>query len=1534
MAKEGKPNKTEASGRAPLPLPHRSCGKGRAARQSLALLAALATAALAPAQRATDALDRGLVAIGTEGVVFCSWRIPAEEYYGVGYNIYRDGVKLNDAPLAVSNFTDGGGTPQSRYSVEPVVRGVPGPRSKEVAPWASNFMEIKTDHGTLASNYAPNDACMADVDGDGELEILIKFDNLDDAAAGYPPEGHGGEYTIAEVYKLDGRKLWWLEYGPNIGDYHNTEINIVAYDWDGDGRAEALVRAADGTVLHTADGKAITIGDPAKNYRTPGGQTGHWFIHEGDEFLLYLDGATGEPYQITEYPLRRLEEGETDLKEAWGDDYGHRATKHFFGAPFLDGRHPSIFLARGIYTRHKMVALDVDPLTHQLRERWRWTCNTPGSPWYGQGYHNFGVADVDWDGRDEIVFGSMVIDDCGRGLSTTGLGHGDAQHCGDFDPYSHGQEIFACNENNPNNNFRDATTSRIYYRSVGTADDGRANMANFIDAVPGAEGVSAHDGNLIGAAAHAAVDGIGKQDVQITQNFPIYWDGDLCAESFDYRDGKDTEGHVVKPYQGEIAVMEGSMTNNDTKGTACFQGDILGDWREEVVMRTAEGNIRIYTTDIPTPWRNYTLWHDHQYRQAMVWQTCGYNQPPHPSYYLGEMEGITIAPPPLTMAGRTEIANGSAIGKEHDGLHIMMCETGDMTVSVADGASPYVFTDNAPTWVEGHDDNDNISTTTYTHTLTGGGFAGETRLVKQGDGTLVLPGVEQAHTGPTEVWAGTLRFDGTMPSSRVWLNRFASLESDGGRFPGGIEMEYGATLRPGGAGRIGAVEADSLLLGFGACVEIDIDCATKEADFVKAGVLAVETEDWKNGPARLAPVLNVVARPGSGAAALAEGRYKVGQVGSVEGSLADIAVTGLDGHKGTLALEGGTLYLDIEGYAPGSAVWKGTESNVWDTDRSHNFADGGTGRARAFVPGDSVTFDDSTVQPYVTVSGSVAPAAITFANQFFGYTLSGDSIEGNPPLLKTGFGSLTIGNANHIGRTTLAGGRTTVASLAGGTGSPCGSLGQASSPVTITGGATLAVEGNVTTTQDIFIGTGGCIEVADGGRLTASAGFKAADKAATLTKKGKGTLALGPDGGLVRLVVEGGAVEATEVADVSQMPDTVELRGGSLYDSNTDKTYSTNAASLFVPRGRSGSFYADPRCEYTGSLTGGGTLYAYAAGVRNYFAGDWSQFEGTVVAGQEKRGRQEPTFLFDNDHGMPGATLRVASGTTFDNLGHDVALGALTGNGTLTGSGTYTVGLAGGDFSFGGLCRSALVKRGAGTMTFLSPATLAGGATVEEGTLRLAAEAGGAAEHGPLAATGSSRIEGGGTFESVRLEGNAQLRLQAYATGEPSAMSAKGDFTAGGHSAVVFAVAGGGCSTLDVGGRLSLDSIAIELADGFAPEAGLSLTLWNCRELAAKPSAALPPLPAGLGWRTDGLASTQGTLHIVATASAIADAAGDEPVRCEVFNAAGTMVGEFAAPTRLAADAARKLMAGRPGAYIVKAHNAPGKATALKLTVK
>ena len=414
------------------------------ATSALALLVSMG----ANAQRFTDKLDRGLVAVKTTKGVYCSWRIQADEYYDVKYNLYRDGTRVNAEPLDVSNFTDASGSEGSQYTVKAVLNGVEQQASKVATVLGNNYKEIIIKHDkSLKATYEPNDACCADVDGDGEVEILMKFTNKEESEQRYPKNGptidgvETKEYSMLACLKQDGTVLWWVNCGPNMGDFQNNEQNIVGYDWDMDGKAEVVMRLEEGSTVHMADGTTYTIGADGKNgtswtnYREPKAVgSAEWFTHYGKEFLWYCEGATGKPYQCIDFPLKRLEAGETDLKAAWGDGYGHRSSKYFFGAPYLDGKHPSIFLGRGIYTRHKFIAYDVDPKTHDLKVRWKWTNNQPGSPWYGQGYHNYIVADVDWDGRDEIVWGSMVIDDNGMGLSTTGLGHGDAQHIGDFNP--------------------------------------------------------------------------------------------------------------------------------------------------------------------------------------------------------------------------------------------------------------------------------------------------------------------------------------------------------------------------------------------------------------------------------------------------------------------------------------------------------------------------------------------------------------------------------------------------------------------------------------------------------------------------------------------------------------------------------------------------------------------------------------------------------------------------------------------------------------------------------------------------------------------------------------------------------------------------------------------------------------------------------------------------------------------------------------------------------------------------------------------
>ncbi|MBQ5455414.1 MAG: hypothetical protein IIT63_06265, partial [Prevotella sp.] len=449
-----------------------------------------------------------------------------------------------------------------------------------------------------------------------------------------------------------------------------------------------------------------------------------------------------------------------------------------------------------------------------------------------------------------------------------------------------------------------------------------------------------------------------------TNNFRIYWDGDLLEEGLDGASSREGAARVFKANGSIVFTANGTANCNWTKNTPSATGDVIGDWREEIIVRTSDNNyIRVYTTNIYTPWRNYTLWHDHQYRQGMVWESMGYNQPPHASYFLGELENITVAPPPLTMTGRVEIANGGTIGAANNDQHVIVCETNDTQINVSDGAEPHIATFNVPSWVQGTNStsttNPTIRYTYYNCTVTGGGFAGKTRLVKQGDGTLNLPNVEQKHSGNTDVWAGVVNFDGTMKNSSLWLNRFAELNSNGGTFRS-IKMDYDAKLRPGRADNKGTITTDSLLLGFGSRVIFDI-YDDFSADQINAKFVSIETKNWNYGPKYLVPVFEFVSHLQAGQS-LPTGKYLIGEAENVIGNLSDIKIEGIGNSlKSSIVYEDGKLYLNIEGVRDATTViWNGNENTNWDLATSKNFTLESDKEIvdEMFVTGDKVLFGD------------------------------------------------------------------------------------------------------------------------------------------------------------------------------------------------------------------------------------------------------------------------------------------------------------------------------------------------------------------------------------------------------------------------------------------------------------------------------------------------------------------------------------------------------------------------------------------------
>ena len=1503
----------------------------------VALLLSTLLAAPVHAQRFMDKLDRGLVAVKTSDGVYCSWRILGEEYYGVKYNLYRDGVKVNDEPLDVSNYTDAAGTTSSTYTVKAVVDGQEEEASKSASVLQNDYLEIPkpkrtSNDGTtdVTDVYQPNDATIADVDGDGEMELIVKEICTTDDPKNKP---NGPDFDRIEVYKLNGKLLWWIDCGPNLCDFQHNETNIAAYDWDRDGKAECIMRAADGTIIHTADGETIVIGDKTKNYRADcqNGSMAEYFVHSGAEYLLYLNGETGKPYQIgpsehpnyMDYPLKRLEDGETNLKKAWGDGYGHRSSKNFFGAPYLDGRKPSIFLARGIYTRHKMIALDVDPATHQLTTRWRWNCNTPGSPWYGQGYHNYTIADVDWDGRDEICFGSMVIDDNGKGLSTTGLGHGDAQHVGDFDPYRHGQEIFACNEDNPANNYRDATTSKIYYRLAGGSDDGRSMMGNFTDKVPGAIGSSGHDTPI-----SAVTDKhIGDSGYDFDLNFRIYWDGDLLEETLNGTEVRNSTFRIHKYGNGDIKYLTGSLTNNDTKATPCFQGDIFGDWREEVVARTADNTIRIYTTTDPTPYRNYTLLADKQYRNAMVWQMNGYNQPPHVSYYLGKMEGITMAPPAETMRGRTEISNGGTISSTYNDKQIIMAETNDMTVSVADGAAPKIFFDNAPTWVQGHDDNNNITTTTYTHTLTGGAFSGKMRLVKQGDGVLTLPKVDEQYTGNTDVWAGTLNFDGTLKNSRLWLNRFATLNSNGGVFST-IQADYGASVCPGGKGTVGTLTTDSLNLGFGSIVDFDINASGTADQLIVNKAMKIETKDWTQGPEYLVPRFNINFLNG-----VVAGTYQLGTVAAVDGDLSKITITGLQGHKASLACTDGKLMLTVADMRAATNVeWSGANSTTWDLADQENFTNTTEKKSDVFVTGDSVTFNDNATSGTVVIKGEVSPGSVTFDNSTVEYNVSGDAITGTTTVTKRGSAKATLSNTNSFtGKTTIENGTLAVTNLGQKSGVNNGALGVYTNEVNLNGGTLEATE-SMTTDHPVTLGSkGGAISVDDGKTLTLNNSIKGSGY--TLTKEGTGTLMLAPTANYSKLIVNGGTVKSQESSNVHGYPKNIVLNNGAtLSDADDIYSYSSTGVNVDVPEGATASWYLDSRCNYTGKLTGAGTLNLYSRSTRAYINGYWGDFSGTLKIAGQKTGAYDPMLYITGS--LKNAT--VSSSINLDNNSKNVTVGSIIGSVQLDGTGTWTLGGNDRDFTFNGTVnKGKLAKTGSGIMTMSKvQSTIGGEVSVNEGTLNLNSALVTLKSANRLfgaygvSVANSGTLAGRGVLEKIDVNNGGILAPgSATSTTRYSALrTLSGIYLYDGAKAEFLINNGKNADNsrtyLVTNGTLSLASgttITVNLKSTYTPAAGDSCTLWTAANFSGSADNVtlnLPTLPVGLSWDTSELFQATGKLKVV-NGTGIRNLTADEAFTGQLFDMAGKCYGIIKTTKAAAAEDLRKQ--GLPqGVYIIR----------------
>jgi rhamnogalacturonan endolyase len=711
-----------------------------------------------------EKLDRGLVAASTSEGVFLSWRLLGSEasgssetgLTGTDFVVYRDGAQLATVTDS-TNLLDAAGTASSTYTVAPLVGGIEGEASPAVSPWAQGYTDLplqKPADGVTPTGapytYSANDMSVADVDGDGDYEFIVKWDpsnSKDVSQIGYTGN------VFVDTYEADGRLLNRIDLGVNIrAGAHYTQI--LAYDYDGDGKSEMLLKTAPGSKTITYDNngavkseKYITLPKEDKragvthddDYRVstedyynhvvdmfmgwqehPEVVAGNWpatleeafgipvtheyplsetdaagltdyfmdvfapsrsarnllrtfegFILSGPEYMTMFDGESGKELQTIPVTTARVDDG-----LMWGDyamsriEPGNRVDRYLGGVAYLDGVHPSAIFARGYYTRATVVAYDWNG--KKLTERWYADSGFPAmtnpfndnphgregqNPEWAtlttQGFHSLSAADVDGDGKQEIVYGSATLDDDGsllyssydtlpEGSSAPGtlakLGHGDAMHVTDIDPNRPGLEIFTVHEGGTGAPYgyslRDAATGEVIYGEYTGKDTGRGMIGDIDPSVPGIETwatrLRSASGDSLGATYPGTNQSIRWAADGTTQIINGIADADVTIDS--YTDGR-------------LLTATGTRSNNGTKGTAALVADVFGDWREELLVRTADSSaIRIFTATDVTDRKLYTLMHDTQYRAEVARQNVTYNQPSYPGFYLASDTDFSQVP--------------------------------------------------------------------------------------------------------------------------------------------------------------------------------------------------------------------------------------------------------------------------------------------------------------------------------------------------------------------------------------------------------------------------------------------------------------------------------------------------------------------------------------------------------------------------------------------------------------------------------------------------------------------------------------------------------------------------------------------------------------------------------------------------------------------------------------------------------------------------------------------------------------------------
>jgi len=1446
---------------------------GSRAHWLLAVAALVLTAGQARGQRQMEKLGRGVMAVRANSTqVYVGWRLLGTDPDGVGFNLYRSasgaaGVKLNSQPITnTTDYLDGGVnlSVSNAWYVRAVSNGV------ELTPSAAWGLPANAPirqyfpvplQAVTGGAYPPYDlkfAWAGDFDGNGEYDFVV--DRLSTRA---------GVNQYLQAYLRDGTFLWQMDMGYNSTNQYSHEPGsaaisigmgdcVTVFDLDGNGKAEVIVRTARGVTVTNAAGARVASITAA---------------NDTIQYISVFEAMTGVELARATVPNPYSSDGPL---------FGH------MGVMYCDGVRPSVVYEgwnRVGSTYFNLNTTTWDYRNGALTQRWTWNRGSQNAA----DFHQIRIADVDHDGKDELCQGAYVIDDNGQLLFTTELVHGDRFHISDLDPSRPGLETFAIQQDNPSMLgmvLYDSATGEMLKKwyQTGVGDVGRGIAIDIDPNYKGCEmystmgGIYNCQGDLITSATLWAPEG-------------IWWDADLLRE---FEDGAGSGGYnpVINKYNPishnadrlySIYSDGGSyVVRQAYGGRAAFWGDLIGDWREELVLVASDySQFRIYTTKLAATNRLVTLMHDPAYRCQAT--TKGYYQANYPDFYLGQ-----DMPPPVPMP----LSDAKLVWRG-DGTNLW-----DVGVTAnwvtnwywSTNMSPGVF--NLGDTVLFDITGSNHATITLVGALAPGGvtvyapkdftfsgdgsLSGAMKLTKAGQGGLTL-NTSNDFTGPTLVAEGPLIVNGSLSASPVTVR--GGVWHDGriagnGFVGGGVRVEIAGGISPGNCadspGTLtisnGVVEAGGAVNCFDLSDDPSEITGTNDFLSVIGDLTLLGTNEF---------VIRLLSTN------LPPGVYPlIAYSGTFHGALSSQTISGLDGFPATLTNPPGQIALLVSSVrAPATLTWAGgLNHNAWDLLTTSNWLNEAA-RDR-FNPQDVVRFTDSgAVNPMVALAGKLNAGGLVVESAS-NYTFTGSGVlMGSGGLSKSNTGTLVISNTAHTftGPTIVAGGWLSVTRLnEAGQPSSIGAAGAAATNLVLAGGTLRLIGDDAYTDRSIMLsgGTNTFDIPSSAVQMTLVGQVIGAGK---LAKTGPGLLLLNASNSFAGgTVLKAGRILLGSATANSRGlgSGTMTLEGGTLSMSDV-RASETAAWDLVVPIGASARLDVDGRSTLTGSLTGGGTLTVYTPYVRTDFSGNWSGFTGLINITTSGTN----SFRCKHSAGYPNARLNLASAHL--SLQSRLSGTSIIPIGELAGvAGSYLsapIGSSGNDglpvvWKVGGLNTTAtfagnsyddvgFIKVGTGTWTWTGANYHKGANTVSNGTLLVMGNA--------AAATGAFTVAAAGTLGGTGTIGGA---ASVYGTLSPGSNSIgtitfTNNLTLAAGSATVIEinkdvrshdlVSVGG--VLRQGGTLHVTRLAGTLAPGD------TFKIFNARSYAGSfASMSLPPLPPGLGWNTSQLPSS-GTLWVVAT---------------------------------------------------------------------